>query len=320
MGLQFRSLSILVLLICFLCWPRVGSPLSNSETKPARALDTTLQEYAYRAFFHPRTGIPFDGLVPPYLTGIEISAMRLRSGSLFHRGVETFKEFKIPIGVREQPYVERLVLVYQNLGNWSTTYYPLPGYTYLAPILGLLAYNGSDLSATNLPELEFWASDDAIAIKFGQIRSKPEGSGSHPKCVWFDLHGQVNFTDLVSDNQCLTYEQGHFSIVVESPPPSPPATPEVSASPEETASSSKLDNMPRVCAIVGIAGGGIILVVLFALLILWAWRYKKRKRIQELERAANSGEALRMTRVGSMRVPYAMATRTMPDLEIDFTA
>ncbi|KAL4587235.1 hypothetical protein LXL04_000102 [Taraxacum kok-saghyz] len=316
MGLQFRSLRILVLLICFLWRPRVGSPLSNSETKPAKALDTTLQEYAYRAFFHPRTGIPFDGLVPPYLTGIEISAMRLRSGSLFHRGVQTFKEFRVPTGIREEPYVERLVLVYQNLGNWSTTYYPLPGYTYLAPILGLLAYNGSDLSSTNLPELELWASNDPITIKFGQIRSKP--ASSHPKCVWFDRHGQVNFTNLEPDNQCLTYEQGHFSIVIESPPA--PAPPEIAAPPEESVVTDGKENMPKVCTIVGIAGGGTILMVLMSLVIIWAWRYKKRKRIRELERAANAGEALRMTRVGSMRVPYAMATRTTPDLEIDFAS
>ncbi|KAI3525787.1 hypothetical protein L2E82_01266 [Cichorium intybus] len=314
MGLHLRSLEMLVLLISFLWWPRLGSPLSNPETKPARALDATLQEYAYRAFLHPRTGIPFDGLVPPYLTGIEISAMRLRSGSLYHRGVQTFKEFRIPMGIREQPYVERLVLVYQNLGNWSTTYYPIPGYTYLAPIVGLLAYNGSDLSSTNLPELDLWAADDAITVKFGKISSRPDGS--KPKCVWFDLHGQVNFTEVESDNQCSTYEQGHFSIVVESPPPAPP---EVPAPPEEPAPSSR-KNMPKVCTLVAIAGGGTALLVLLALLIFCAWRYKKRKRIQQLERAANAGETLRMTRVGSMRVPYAMATRTMPDLELDFSA
>nr|KAJ0210073.1 hypothetical protein LSAT_V11C400180530 [Lactuca sativa] len=243
-----------------------------------------------------------------------------------------------------------------------------------------LTYNFSDLSSTNLPELKFWASDDAITIKFGQITSKPNGSGSHPKGAWFDLHGQVNFTNLVQDNQCLTYEQGHFSIIVESRPPpflvtlevttdglkpmdheefgksctlrftwcNPNVTtlykkpfgsrnwhleytqecgqfcelressskfPSVSgihtigarllklqatsynksyrlrhlihASPKESTPSSKLDNMPRVCAIVGIAGGGIILL---------EWRHKKINRIQELESTVNAGEALHMTR------------------------
>ncbi|TXG65781.1 hypothetical protein EZV62_007056 [Acer yangbiense] len=70
----------------------------------------------------------YNGYVPSNLTGMKIAAMRLRSGSLRTRGVKIYKEFGIPIGVTES-YVERLVLVYQNLGNWSKTYYPLPGYT-----------------------------------------------------------------------------------------------------------------------------------------------------------------------------------------------
>ncbi|KAI3682800.1 hypothetical protein L1987_83053 [Smallanthus sonchifolius] len=319
MRLQFRSPVKLVLLICFCWWPIVESQISNPLPKPARALDATLQDYAFRAFINPRTGIPFDGIVPPYLTGIEISAMRLRSGSLYRRGVKTFKEFLIPVGLREQPYVERLVLVYQNLGNWSTTYYSLPGYVYLAPILGLLAYNGSDLSASNIPELDLWASEEVITINFGRIRPIPVGSVA--KCAWFDLHGQVNLTNLLSGNVCSTTEQGHFSIVAESavpPVPVPPAPPETA--PSEPAHSSRKNNEPRVWGIIGAVTGGTALLVLLALLILWAWRYKKRKRMRELERAADAGEALRMTRIGSMRAPFALATRTMPNFESDFGA
>ncbi|KAF8364654.1 hypothetical protein HHK36_033334 [Tetracentron sinense] len=62
-------------------------------------------------------GILYHGNVPSNLTGIEISAMRLRSDSLRTRGVKGYNEFEIPEGVVVQPYVERLVLVYQNLGN-----------------------------------------------------------------------------------------------------------------------------------------------------------------------------------------------------------
>ncbi|GJT30790.1 putative concanavalin A-like lectin/glucanase domain-containing protein [Tanacetum coccineum] len=318
----FTSIQVVVLFnLLFLWCPKVvESQVYNPQSKPARALDATLQGYAYRAFLHPRTGIPFDGIIPPYLTGIQVSAMRLRSGSLFHRGVQTFKEFRIPVGLREQPYVERLVMVYHNLGNWTTTYYTLPGYTYLAPVLGLLAYNGSDLSATNLPELDMWASDEAIIIKFGRITAIPDGLVA--KCVWFDLHGQVNFTNLESGNECWTFEQGHFSIVVENDSPTVPAPrePVPPAPPEAPAPSSRTKrNDSMVWAMVGSISGGIALLVLLGLLILWAWRYKKRKRMRELERAADAGEALRMTRVGSMRAPFALSTRTMPNIEHDFS-
>ncbi|XP_076883539.1 uncharacterized protein LOC143532355 [Bidens hawaiensis] len=303
--------------MCIFWWPLVESQLSNPLPKPARALDATLQDYAYRAFVHPKTGVPFKGTVPSYLTGIEISAMRLRSGSLYRRGVETFREFVIPVGLRGQPYVERLVLVYQNLGNWSTTYYSLPGYIYLAPVLGLLAYNGSDLSASNLPELDFWASEDAITVKFGSIGPIPDGSVA--KCAWFDLHGQVNFTNLLSGNVCSTTEQGHFSIVAElaiAPVPVPPAPPE--PAPSDHTHNSRKNNEARIWGIIGAATGGTALLLLLALLILWASRYKKRKRMRELERAADAGEALRMARIGSMRAPYALGTRTMPNFETEF--
>ncbi|KAF5782496.1 hypothetical protein HanRHA438_Chr11g0509091 [Helianthus annuus] len=313
MRLQFQSIVKHVLLIWLFWWPIIESQISNPQSKPARALDATLQDYAYRAFVHhPRTGIPYDGTVPSYLTGIEISAMRLRSGSLFHRGVEPFKEFKIPVGLQVQPYVERLVLVYQNLGNWSTTYYSLPGYVYLAPVLGLLAYNGSDLSARNLPELDLWASHEAITIDFGRISSIPIGSVA--KCAWFDLHGQVNLTNLESGNACLATEQGHFSIVTESAD-TPEPEPEPPAPPEAPAPSSRTNDDSKKWRFVGLVSGGIVLFVLLVLLILCAWRYRRRKRMRELERAADAGEALRMRRVGNMTAPFAMDTRTMPNLE-----
>ncbi|MFS7997159.1 hypothetical protein Hanom_Chr12g01138431 [Helianthus anomalus] len=168
-------------------------------------------------FIDPELAAPMMGSPPANLSGIQISALRLRSGSLFTRGVRQYKQFSIPVGVIGTPYVERLVLVYQNLGNWSTTYYPLPPrYMYLAPVLGLLAYDASNLSATNLEELDIHASEDPISIEFTQVQPVRDA-----QCVWFDLDGRTNFTKVVSGNKCLTYEQGHFSIVVESTAPSP---------------------------------------------------------------------------------------------------
>ncbi|KAA8543625.1 hypothetical protein F0562_021629 [Nyssa sinensis] len=162
------------------------SPLFRAQSPElsARALDSLLQDYAFRAFLPPKTGIPYNGRVPSNLTGIKVSALRLRSGSLRKRGFSSFKEFHIPIGVVEQPYVERLVLVYHNLQNWSSLYYPLPGFTYLAPVLGLLAYDASNLSASDLSELDIRASQNPILITFFNA-----SSGLSPKCVYFGLDG-----------------------------------------------------------------------------------------------------------------------------------
>ncbi|KAK9193727.1 hypothetical protein WN944_004424 [Citrus x changshan-huyou] len=306
MGL-LRSLAMLVSMTLF-------SFLSLhvvAQSGSAPALDALLQDYAYRAFVRPSTGIPVEGVVPSNLTGIKIAAMRLRSGSLRTRGVNMYKEFRIPMGVIESPYVERLVLVYQNLGNWSGTYYPLPSYTYLAPVLGLLAYDASDLSAKNLPELDIRASGDPISIVFQDVMPAPDGSV--PKCVWFDLHGLVNFSNVVSGNTCLTVQQGHFSIVVESIAPRPPP----GSPPPPPPSKGKKSNS-KVWIIVGSVVGGLALLVLLSLLVLWLQKYKHRKKMQQMEKAADVGEALRMTPVGDTKAPAAMVTRTQPVLENEY--
>ncbi|CAK9153778.1 unnamed protein product [Ilex paraguariensis] len=313
MGL-LRSLAMLLLLICCFWLPSVVRAQSPGS---ARALDALLQDYAYRAFVRPRTGVVYDGVVPSNLSGISISAMRLRSGSLRSRGVSMYKEFVIPVGVIEQPYVERLVLVYQNLGNWSTMYYPLPGYMYLAPVLGLLAYDASNLSAKNLPELEIRASRQPISINFTDIQSVPEGSVV--KCVSFDLHGLFNFSNLVSGNVCSTFQQGHFSIVVEStaPPPVPVSPAPPGGAPNAGPSGEKKNNS-KVWIIVGSVLGGLALLVFLALLVMWAQKYKHRKKMQQMERATEAGEALHMTTVGTTKAPAAMVTRTQPTLETEY--
>ncbi|OMO88492.1 hypothetical protein CCACVL1_08358 [Corchorus capsularis] len=272
----------------------------------ARALDALLQDYAFRAFVRPKTGIPYNGVVPSNLTGIQIAAMRLRSGSLRTRGVPSYNEFEIPIGVVEQPYVERLVLVYQNLGNWSEVYYPLPNYTYLAPVLGLLAYNASDLSATNLPELDLRAFGDPIKIKFSDVQSS---TGS--LCVAFDLHGSVEFSNVTSGNECSTIQQGHFSIVTTESilPPS--------GGGGETNKKKKKSNR-KVWIIVGSVLGGLALLILLAVLVLWVRKCRQRKEMEEMEKAAEGGEALRMTSVGDTKAPLATVTRTQPALENEY--
>ncbi|QCD77933.1 uncharacterized protein LOC114186993 isoform X2 [Vigna unguiculata] len=279
----------------------------------SRTLDAILQDCAFKAFLRPKTGVPYDAQVPRNLTGIRVSAMRLRSGSLRTRGVERYKEFQIPIGVFEQPYVERLVLVYHNLGNWSEKFYPLPGYSYLAPVLGLMSYSGATLNASELPELEIRASDNPILIKFPHV--KPPPSGSVPKCVFFDLHGSVQFDILVHGNVCSTVQQGHFSIVVESNAPSPaPAAVAVAADVGKGGSKNK----HRVWIIVASFLGGCVLVILLSLLIVKVRRTKQGMKIQQLEWVAESNETLHMASIGGTKAPLAVGTRTRPTIENDY--
>lgn len=315
MGLLLRSLSMLIILVWFFRLPVLrAQSIAAPSASSARVLDAQLQGFAYGAFGrHPKTGIPFDGQVPPNLTGIKISAMRLRSGSLYRKGVTMYKEFVIPRGVSEKPYVERLVLVYQNLGNWSMRYYTVPGYTHLTPVLGLLAYNASNLLATNLPELNITATGDPISIKFPDVQSAPIGAVA--KCAWFDLEGLVNISNLASGSTCSTIQQGHFSIVVESIAPSPAPISPTPSGPPVVERKKKSSN---VGIIVGSVLGGLAVLALLAFLVLWAQKYKNRKKMQQMERAADVGEALHMTMVGDTKAPAATVTRTQPVLESEY--
>ncbi|ESW06583.1 hypothetical protein PHAVU_010G059500 [Phaseolus vulgaris] len=326
MGLHHHHLLLLfLLLLLLLCSPL---PRVKAQSSEARSLDAILQEYAYRALVKPKTGTIYNATshLPSNFSGVKIAALRLRSGSLRRRGVvPSYNEFEIPIGIIEKPYVKRLVLVYQNLGNWSKRYYPLPNYTYLAPVLGLLAYNGSNLSATNLPTLNVSASADPIRVKFMDVRDPPLGAVA--RCVWFDLQGSSNFSNVTGGDTCSTSTQGHLSIVAEtsvlpppppslpppvSPAPSPPQPPPPPVVPKESKSGKK------VGAIVGSVLGGIVFLVLLCLLVLWALKYKRKKRIQQMERAADAGEALHVANVGDTKAPAATVTRTQPTLEHEY--
>lgn len=296
-----------------------GVAAQSQPLSPARILDATLQDYAYRAFVRPRTGIVYNATLPTNLTGIAVSAVRLRSGSLRRKGFADYLEFGIPTGVVVQPHVERVVLVYHNLGNSSDSYYPLPGYTYLAPVLGLLVYDAANLSAVGLQELDIIASGSPISVTFSDVRSVPAGSAA-PRCVVFDLNGVPQFRDLEATNLCSTYHQGHISIVVNSseiaPAPAPPGT---ISPPIPTEGGHKKGSSKAWKIAVSVVGAAVALGLLAALLLCLV-RYKKDKKLEVMERNAEVGETLRMAQVGRTQAPVALGTRTQPVIENDYAA
>ncbi|GAA0148234.1 hypothetical protein LIER_07736 [Lithospermum erythrorhizon] len=272
----------------------------------AQGLNAILQEYAYRGFMkNPKTGVLYDANLPKNLTGINVAAMRLRSGSMRRRGVRNYKEFLIPVGVVEKPYVERLVLVYQNLGNWSELFYPLHGYTYIAPILGLLAYNGSDLSSTNLQELNILATKESIRIHFPLLEIIVKGH--FPKCVFFDLQGLFEFNNVIDGNVCLATKQGHYSIVA--PAPSPPPANDIGDY------NDRDEHGNKVLVVLGSVIGGVGLLVSLRLVVLCLERCRKRKKREKMEEASDRSVPLVMTQVGNTKAPMASQTRTRPMLE-----
>lgn len=311
-----------------------GGSLNGTQSR--RSVDKILQDYAFRVFRHPRTGLIYDATVPGNLSGITVDAIRLRSGSLRRRGV-LYNEFDIPKGIVVSPYVKRLVLVYQNFMNLSSIYYDSPGYKLVAPIFGLLAYDASNLNASNLQELDIVATQNPILVRFRIMSST---RGLNPLCIFFSLDGTVRISNVSSPNVCSTKQQGHFSLVVQSlsptpspaprkppsqgPPPgfgNPPTTispPNSAPKPPSKPSSQKTSNSWKIA--VGSSIGGVAAFVLASFLCFGLLKYRERSHIEHMEHQSEEAEALQTSIVGGTRAPIAGGTRTQPTLENEYIA
>lgn len=275
-------------------------PSTGFASAAAKSLDSLLRDYAFRGLRHPRTGVPYQGKVPSNISGIRTAMVRLRSGSLRFRGLERFHEFEIPDGVIARPYVQRLALVYQNLENWSSIYYQLPGHRFIAPVLGLLAYEAEDLPLTNSTELHILATEKPISIRFRNLAQK-----TGAKCVWFDLEGLPRLSDLRRGNVCITRRQGHFSVAVTSGELVVPSL----------RPGGGADGWSNIWRIAGAVAGGFLFLVLSVLLLMWVKGYRREKRIKEMVHHAQSEEALQKQRIGGAQLPVAPMVRTRPALE-----
>ncbi|KAL8241506.1 hypothetical protein R6Q59_014860 [Mikania micrantha] len=305
-------------------------PSFNSQSSPStpqisyssRFLDSVLQDHAFQAIprHRPVTGVIYDGIVPANLTGTTVSVLRLRSGSMRKRGFKGFKEFDIPKGIVENPYVKRVMFVYHNLGNWSEVYYPLPGYLYLSPVVGLLAYNAVNLTAKGLPELDLRAQEDPILIKFKTLKVVPDGVS--PICVLFDLFGGVAFDRMLNGSVCSSVNQGHFGIVVENNAPAPAPVP--ARVPEEPIAGGRGGggggSRNRGWWVGGSVAGVVLLAALVVVFVLWVRWCRGTKRMEKMTDAAERGVPLAVTAVGRAEVPVAMATRTKPVLESEYVS
>ncbi|CAH9094035.1 unnamed protein product [Cuscuta europaea] len=320
---NFRHPCLHLLLLYFLIHsvPAVlDFPAGRAELS-ARSLDALLQERAFRALLQPKTGVPYDGNVPPGMAGIGVSALRLRSGAMKRKGFRNFHEFTIPTGMVAQPYAERIVLVYHNLGNWSGIYYPLPeGYIHLTPVLGLMAYDASNLSASELPELELRASETPILIKFSRLKPAPAAPAS-TKCVFFDMRGSLEFDIVVDGNICRGTKQGHFSMVVEVGAPG--QVPATTIGDRKNSGDKKGFNKLLLWVILGTTIGGVVMLCLLILVLVCAKKGgggKKEEKKRKMEEAVERDAPLPTAAVRLATATAASKARTRPVLDDEYTA
>lgn len=192
-------------------------------------------------------------------------------------------------------------MVYHNLGNWSQKLYPISGYSYLAHVLGLLAYDATNMSASNLPELDLRAYKKPILVNFSNV-TKSSPFGSLAKCVYIYLYGDVRFETLLNGNVCAIFQQGHVSIVVESK--------------DQVKNHGKHEFKMKIVGIICLVCGIVLLMIMFGLFI--RIRRKKRLERKQLEFEDDNYETLKMSSFGHTKVPMTLETQTKPMIEMDY--
>ncbi|KAA8516131.1 hypothetical protein F0562_019310 [Nyssa sinensis] len=226
---------------------------------------------------------------------------RLRSGSFWARGANFSSSFHIPPRIIPMPFVKRLALVYQNLGNWSSYYYNVPNYTFVTPVVGFRTYDASNSSARGSTMLKLSIRGDPILVRFPHIDA-PRGKNVTMKCVRFGIDGLVEFSNMTISNVCIARDQGHFTIVV-------PSGQAKMVPPRK----KKLWKLWVIGFVVGVIG--LVLVVLVGVLI---YKLVRMKRIGEMEKQSERSEALETMWVGMSKMPSATGIRTQPMLENDY--
>ncbi|KAM2075319.1 hypothetical protein ACFX1T_038220 [Malus domestica] len=143
---------------------------------------------------------------------MKVSMVRLLSRRLWNRGAINFSCFKIPLRTMPMPRVKRLAFVHQNLGNWSSHYYSLLGYSLVSSVVGFTVYDASNTSSKSTAKLSLDTMGKPILVQFPNLTLDRSTSVAE-KCASFSANGTVFLSEMRLPGVCLTTEQGYVGIV-----------------------------------------------------------------------------------------------------------
>ncbi|XP_073039059.1 uncharacterized protein [Primulina eburnea] len=270
--------------------------IQGSELYSKDALNSFLHDYAVTNSPKHHAGILYNVSLPANYSGIEVSIARIRARTLWVNGAH-FSFFKIPPRVLPWPFVRRVDLVFQNLGIWSDSYYNVPNYTFIAPVIGLLAYDSNE-SSRSYGEIGLSImGENPFIVRLPNVTFE-ENRNVTAKCVRFDRNGTLEFSNVIAKNTCLSRVQGHFSIVI----------------PSQIIITNKKKDEGLKWWTIGLAGGIVGLVLLLVLGVL-AYKYLQKQRIRKMEIQSERSEVLDTIWIGRSRMPSASRIRTQPVLE-----
>ncbi|XP_057415428.1 uncharacterized protein LOC130710245 [Lotus japonicus] len=277
------------LLVFTLCCCSFVHSLNNTASD---SLNSLVQDFAFKSLVkrRPQTGALYDALLPQNLSGMDVSVVCLRSRRLWNKGAN-FSYFRIPPRTVSIPHVKRLAIVYQNLGNWSSHYYSLPGYTLISSVVGFMVFDASNVTDTRVRNLTLNTMGHPISIQFPNV-SFIGGMNSRTRCVAFIANGTIQLSEMSSPGVCCSRDQGHFSVVLPLP------------------KRRRQWYLWLIGFLIGFFGLIIVGYVGFS-----SMRLVKTKRIQAMEKQANEDLVLESRWVGNSKMPSATVTRTQPALE-----
>ncbi|KAK9053010.1 hypothetical protein SSX86_029640 [Deinandra increscens subsp. villosa] len=178
-------------------------------------LDVILHEHAFKALLsqEPRykTGASYAVKLPANLSGMDVSYIRFRSKTLWKKGAN-FSSFQIPSRTLPMPFVKRLAVMYEDLGNLSSRFYNniIPGYFLVSSVVGFGVYDASNLTTTIGRKIDLNTSGAPISVHFPDMKL-PRGA----KCATFGgLNGEFSLSDMSVGHVCYTRNYGRFSVVI----------------------------------------------------------------------------------------------------------
>ncbi|CAN4109715.1 unnamed protein product [Withania somnifera] len=284
------DLYILLLVLFLKYFLLVQCSNNNSLTK---SLDVILHEHAFKILVDQHAGSLYNASVPSSLAGMKLSLVRLRSRTLWEKGAN-FSGFSIPPRTIPVPYVKRIHIMYNDLGNLSSRYFNISGYNLLTSVVGFTVYDApSHISTiTSLTKLDLRPMRQSISVTFGNLTDIIKERTT--KCAIFDENGKVSLSEMRFPNLCYTRNHGHFTVVL----------------PSETRKNRRIWRFLVIGFVIGLFGVALVAVV--GKMVL---RIFKSKKTCEMEREAEEGEFLGSVMVGRSKMPVALVTRTHPVLE-----
>ncbi|KAJ3680286.1 hypothetical protein LUZ60_016564 [Juncus effusus] len=280
--------------------------VSSQKIQDPLLIDEIIRDAAlisYHSKRHQKTAVHYNISLPSSIYGVSAETVRYRTGSLRRYGA-TFNEFTLPSGIFTHPHVKHVLLVQQNLGNLSLIYNQYfngdSRFQLVSPVLGLLFYKAFHTSP--ISDINILVSKTPILVNFSEIVEAE--LKQRPKCVVFQLDGNISVTDEAWDDVCITWQQGHFALMAE----------EMNDGTGTDGETGTRVNKWKVVVLGAMAGtAGTIFIGLLVIALMSVRR--KKILMAEMERRAYEEEALHVSMVGHVRAPTATGARTKPVLE-----